>query len=311
MKTMGLIGIVVALHVAVLGSVFFISGCGTTSRTEAPQAVPEMPAPTPPQAQTETLPAVVEKSKIPAPLPPKVAKSAGGGEYIVQAGDSLGSIAKRCHVTRAELIEVNKLADPNKLKIGQKLILPAQGELPPATAPHPVQKAKAKPAVVETLKPGEYVVKPGDNLSKIAAHSGVKVSELREANKLQSDKIKVGQKLMIPDAKKAVAAESTATVAGVEPAAAMPAPAPAPVPPVGSTEAAPAAPVKGTEVVPAASGSASAAPISSSGIVHVAQPNEDLSSIAKLYAVTVEEIVELNQLSTNRTVQVGQRLKIP
>ncbi|MBU4200384.1 MAG: LysM peptidoglycan-binding domain-containing protein [Verrucomicrobia bacterium] len=304
MKTMGLILIVVALHCAVIGSVFFISGCGITSKTEAPPALPTMPSPKPPRTQPEAVPVDAEKNKVSEPVPAKEIKSAGGGEYIVQPGDTLGVIAKRCHVTMVELIEANKLADPNKLKVGQKLILPAQGQLPPATAPHtrPVKaKAKAKAAGTETIQAGAYVVKSGDNLSKIAAHSGVKVSELREANKLQSDKLKIGQKLTIPEAKKAEATESVVSVAGAESGdVVIPAPATTPVPPV-----------QGTEVAPAISISPNAAPISSSGIIHVAQPNEDLSSIAKLYAVTVEEIVELNQLSTNRNVQVGQRLKIP
>ena len=49
----------------------------------------------------------------------------------------------------------------------------------------------------------------------------------------------------------------------------------------------------------------------SSGISHTVQPNEDLISIAKLYAVTVDEIVALNQLPANRSIQIGQRLQIP
>ena len=298
MKTMGLISIVVALHCAVIGSVFSISGCGTTSKAQPPPAIPAMPSPKPPQTQTKAPPAYPQKRKLTKPVPAKKIKLAGGGEYIVQAGDSLGVIAKRCQVTMAELIEANKLADPNKIKIGQKLILPARGQLPPATVPRPVKKAKAKAATTETFQAGggEYVVKPGDNLSKIAARRGVKVSALREVNKLQSDKLKIGQKLTIPE-KKIVApgADSAALTAGSESK-------------VADNQAVKG--VKGTELAPMSG--ASGAPISSLGIIHVVQPNEDLISIAKLYAVTMDEIAELNQLdATNRTIKVGQHLKIP
>lgn len=317
MKTMGLILVVVALHCAVIGSVCFISGCGTTSKPEPAVQMPVMPPPQPPQPEVQPV----------APPPaPKEVKTAGGGEYIVQAGDSLGVIAKRCHVSQAELLEANKLTDANKIKVGQKLILPASGQMP-AAAPKPAGKAKAKketstvPVAAEKVKaadkpqlgPGEYLVQPGDNLSKIAAHAGVKVSALREANKLQSDKIKVGQKLTIPEAKSAGSAEAVAApAAAVAPAEAKPLPPMNPAPAAAPAQPAPGAEVKGTELTPAApAAAASAGKVAGSGITHVVQPNEDLASLAKLYAVNADEIVELNQLSTNRTLQVGQRLKIP
>ncbi len=315
MKTMGLILVVVALHCAVIGSVCFISGCGTTTpRPEPAATTPVMPPPQAPQPQPEVQPAVTPVQ----PAAAKEIKTAGGGEYTVQAGDSLGVIAKRCYVTQAELMEANKLTDPNKLKVGQKLILPASGQMP-AAAPKPkakVKKEAARPAAAVQIKSGgnEYVVQPGDSLSKIAAHFGVKVSALREANKLTSDKIKIGQKLFIPEAKPAAAASAEAASAPAEAApvvaippgdplapAAVPAPAPAP---------APAPEVKGTELAPVAASTAPGKAVSS-GIIHVVQPEDTLVSIAKQYAVSVDEIAELNQLAGERTVQAGQRLKIP
>ena len=43
-----------------------------------------------------------------------------------------------------------------------------------------------------------YTVKSGDVLSRIAANQGVTLSELRSANQLSGDLIRVGQKLIIP-----------------------------------------------------------------------------------------------------------------
>jgi len=44
----------------------------------------------------------------------------------------------------------------------------------------------------------EYVVQKGDNLTLIAKNSGVSVSDLKKANNLTGDSLKVGQKLVIP-----------------------------------------------------------------------------------------------------------------
>lgn len=50
------------------------------------------------------------------------------GQYIVQAGDTLGAIAKRFHTTIAALQSINHIRDPKKLRIGQKLIVPSSSE---------------------------------------------------------------------------------------------------------------------------------------------------------------------------------------
>jgi 2',3'-cyclic-nucleotide 2'-phosphodiesterase/3'-nucleotidase len=45
--------------------------------------------------------------------------------HVVEKGDSLEKIAKSCGTTTAELQKLNNMSDPNKLRIGQKIILPA------------------------------------------------------------------------------------------------------------------------------------------------------------------------------------------
>ena len=44
----------------------------------------------------------------------------------------------------------------------------------------------------------EYVVQKGDTLTSIAKNNGVTVADLKKANNLTSDSLKVGQKLVIP-----------------------------------------------------------------------------------------------------------------
>lgn len=45
-------------------------------------------------------------------------------EYIVRAGDNLSKIAADFHVTVSELQSYNCMANPHKLKIGQKISIP-------------------------------------------------------------------------------------------------------------------------------------------------------------------------------------------
>lgn len=58
------------------------------------------------------------------PLP--VARPAADDNFIytVASGDTLNSIAKRYGITVLEIIEANTLADPQRIKLGQKLIIP-------------------------------------------------------------------------------------------------------------------------------------------------------------------------------------------
>ncbi|MBI2441525.1 MAG: LysM peptidoglycan-binding domain-containing protein [Lentisphaerae bacterium] len=308
-----LVVVVVALHCAAIGALFFTQGCGTLTRT-TPAATSSMP-PTTKEAVSYPPPSAKPAAAEPAPTDLSMTKEIT--EYIVRPGDTLSGIAKQYGISSSEIIALNKLANPNKLYAGQKLELPGLLKVLPAPAKPSAKSKVIKPvtsasapvaapaeptigwpmeAVTKTtLAAGnEYVVQRGDTLSAIAKKHGTKVSALRDINKLQSDKLKIGQKLIVAQA----AAEPAAVTA---PAIEAPV-----APPAAETTslAAPAA-------TPVSAVAEPSPAIASSGISHIVQPNEDIISIAKLYAVTVEEIAELNQLDTNRTVQVGQRLIIP
>jgi len=228
-------------------------------------------------------------------------------KYVVRSGDTVSGIAKQYGISQSEIVDLNKMSDPNKLRVGQKLMLPGRLKIKAAPAKHStkakVVKTPAAPAAwavtAEPLAPAtaeavstpafaagkEYVVVKGDSLSRIAKKCGTKISALRQANQLRSDKLKIGQKLIIPEATAVPAVSVDAEAVLVEPMI-IPAPAESAVTPAPTS-------------------------IANSGITHIVQPNEDINSVAKLYAVTVDEIVEINQLGVNRTVKVGQRLTIP
>ncbi len=56
--------------------------------------------------------------------PATTTTAAAPATYTVQSGDTLGAIATRLGTTVAALVELNALADPNRLEVGQVLQLP-------------------------------------------------------------------------------------------------------------------------------------------------------------------------------------------
>ncbi|MBI3638038.1 MAG: peptidoglycan DD-metalloendopeptidase family protein [Candidatus Rokubacteria bacterium] len=72
--------------------------------------------------------------------------------HEVRAGDTLGAIAKRYGVTVAAIVSANGLTGPNaKLKIGQRLVIPAAVATTTATAA-PRMSASARKALVTALR---------------------------------------------------------------------------------------------------------------------------------------------------------------
>ena len=68
---------------------------------------------------------------------------AAGTEYVVVKGDTLAKIAKKNGVTLKALEAANPGVEPTKLKVGQKLTIPAGGTAPAATAALPPRPTPA------------------------------------------------------------------------------------------------------------------------------------------------------------------------
>ena len=60
------------------------------------------------------------------------------------------------------------------------------------------EEAARKKAAEEAKKPKSHVVKEGNNLTKLAEQYGVSVEEIKKANNIKDDNIRIGQKLVIP-----------------------------------------------------------------------------------------------------------------
>jgi hypothetical protein len=83
-----------------------------------------------------------------------------------------------------------------------ELAVEVASEVPPPTEP-PVPEKAASP-VIEKVEPSPktsgptYIVKAGDTLGKIAKNQKVSLENLKTANHLKSDLVRIGQKLVIP-----------------------------------------------------------------------------------------------------------------
>lgn len=150
--------------------------------SNAPTNPPEPAAPAP---QSNAPASVVSK---PEPDPtPAPAATGEAREYVVVKGDTFSGIAKALHVSVAAIAKANPNADPARLKVGQKLQIPA-----------PVAVAAKNGAPESAAAEGTYVIKAGDTLTKIAREHGTTVKALRTANGLKTDRVAVGKKLKLP-----------------------------------------------------------------------------------------------------------------
>ena len=82
-------------------------------------------SPSPRTAVTPTAPSV-SPTAAPTPSPTRVTGTVPGQKYVVQPGDTLAAIAEEFGVTVQELIDANRLDNPDVLRVGQKVIIPGR-----------------------------------------------------------------------------------------------------------------------------------------------------------------------------------------
>lgn len=240
------------------------SDTGSAQAPAEPTPAPT-PAPTPPQ-EPSTQP------EAPTTNEPEFI------EYRVVAGDFLSKIAARFGVTVDEIVEASNISNPNRISVGQRLLIPnpdyvgstrPQNPTPaPAPAPAPTPSPEPTPAPT-TPAPStgtvEYRVVSGDTLSRIAFRFGVTVDQIVAASNLASANfIYVGQVLSIPSQQ----VQQTPA----------PAPSPAPEP----------APTRYTVV-----------------------SGDTLFRIAAKLGVSTSDLIEANSITNPNLIRVGQVLVIP
>ncbi|MBB4858825.1 LysM repeat protein [Novosphingobium chloroacetimidivorans] len=137
----------------------------------------------------------------------------GANVHVVQRGETLSRIAARSGTTWQRLADINGIADPDRIQVGQHIRLPS-----PASTTH--------------------VVKPGETLSAIAQASGTTVAAIAGRNRIADpDRIYPGQALNLGGPSPSAPARAQAP-APAAPASARPEQAGVPQPGAASVEAA-------------------------------------------------------------------------
>jgi len=133
-----------------------------------------------------------------APAAKDAAEASGATYHLLQPGETIYSVARKYEVSADSIIAANGIADPTKIKSGQKLLIPFV-----------------------------HVVRKGETLYGIARLYGLTVDELRAANALKPEAtLRVGDSLLVPGAKLPLAAQKPAEAS--PPAAAPPPASPLP-----------------------------------------------------------------------------------
>ncbi|MGY2079551.1 LysM peptidoglycan-binding domain-containing protein [Modestobacter sp. SYSU DS0657] len=137
-----------------------------------------------------TRPALTIAAAVAVPL--AVAAPAHAAEHTVAPGDTLSTLAA-AHGTTWQTIYAENAgtvgADPNRLRVGQVLTIGGTGAAP------------AAPAMASQSASGEYVVRAGDTLGRIAAAHGTTWQEVHALNREviggNPNTLRVGQRLAI------------------------------------------------------------------------------------------------------------------
>lgn len=307
-----IIGAVVGVHAVVAASVF--SGCqsiykkpGTASSVRG-----EIPRPLPPPAETVTpRPVPSPRPVISPPATPEATEpfAEPTTTYTVVPGDTLSGIAARFSLNQRDIVALNNLADPDKVRVGQKLKLPGKLDLKAA----PSAPSRRAPSAARPVEGDVYVVKKGDTLSELALRFDVTAEALRKANNLRGDLIRIGQKLTIPSAATGNPGESRREPRG--PSSAMP----EPVRKAGGETS--EIPVREGDIPPISDPAPPAVEETSGGPVSVdetgqryrevvVQEGEDLVSLSMKWNVSPVKIRKINNLDSRKIV-AGQKLRIP
>ena len=125
-----------------------------------------------------------------------------GGNYLVQPGDTLYSIARRSGMSLNSLLTLNGLSQSSVIYPGQSLTI-SQSDSRVATK----SSYTAKPLASGVSTSGTYTVQAGDTLYGIARRSGMNLNTLLSLNGLsQSSVIHPGQTLKVSGAANATVA---------------------------------------------------------------------------------------------------------
>jgi len=161
------------------------SGIGGTSLTTpiAEGTATETATVTP--TATETLPPTLIPTE--TPLPPF--------DYTVREGDTCGIIAANFSISVQSIIVLNQLSSECFVSVGQALKIPYPTSTP---APPPTDVPNEATQTAQACEKAPYTVQENDSLSSIAFNYNVPQDAIKFYNGLSTDRVLIGQTLLIP-----------------------------------------------------------------------------------------------------------------
>ena len=164
------------------------------------------------------------------------------------------------------------IVEPATKKVEEAKPAPAPVVKEKGTTPQKGDTAKVQKPVRENDV--EYIVKSGDSYWKIAREFGIATADLVAYNNIPPQKLRAGQKIMIPATGKKITAKKAVEKKSV---------------------------VKVQKTY---------APIPADGI-HVVKKGDSFYKIALKYGLNAKDIAEYNNLPMTKMLQVNQKLKLP
>jgi murein DD-endopeptidase MepM/ murein hydrolase activator NlpD len=174
--------------------------------------------------------------------------SVGGTRVSLKQGESLHNLSRRYGVPVNQIMRVNKISDASDVVAGQKILIPTytysrkaavsapdsnsktlasrssrglEGEVTSSHIATPTPKYARSAKIVAVATPVRvsksndigakvHLVSSGDTLSSIAQRYGVDKAAIRDANTINGDVVRLGQKLQIPAQSNRVASNAKA-----------------------------------------------------------------------------------------------------
>jgi membrane-bound lytic murein transglycosylase D len=191
----------------------------------------------------------------------------------VRAGESLATIASKYKVSVAAIITYNKLPKKYRPVSGQRLSVPIY--IAKSTTPQATTKNGDKNAL-------RHKVQKGDTLTSVALKYDTTVTELRQANQLPSDALKIGQVLNV--GKRSEQADQPPKTAS---------------------------PQKSREKVKAAAPPSAGQDSETKRVrKYTVRKGDSLIKIAREHNISLDKLVELNNLARKKNIQPGQVILI-
>ncbi len=256
-------------------------------------------------------------SVLAAPVKPQ-----SGGSYTVKSGDTFAKIARSRGISLGSLLKANNIANPDRIVLGQKIVIPGAGAPPAKTvaaktpAPVNAKTSKQLPAPVTGQRRGDsttvnlappapargaWTVRTGDTLSRIQRETGTPISTLMRLNGLtDTSTLRVGQSLRTSGT---AIAKTTPSAAEKPSRFIQETDSPRIIEQPAEKSLTP--PATGTPAV------TKAQPVLTGTATHKVENGETFSSIRRMYGITETQLVNANRGVSPTRLRPGQKLTIP